>query len=420
MTKSLKRALAATLAVGMMFSTAGCDEFLTVDNPEVVDASTVDPLADAAVFSLSARQDFAAAYGWHIMYSGWFTGETLVSETFPTRNEFGRRDVSFRNTSLTPDLFRPLSVATSSNTSVLRRAQGAAGSEKSLDVARSALFAGYSFLIMAEMYCQGVVQGGPPLTTAQLLDSAQARFTQSSTVAAAVTGADTIEGKSTRNAALVGLARAQLQAGNRPAAATTAAQVPATFVYNLLYVDDIGQRTRLGNRLREFTVDRQSIVVAPDYRVNDPRVPFLPPSQQLGLTGQDGTTPFFTQQKYPAFNSPIRLASGIEARYIVAEAQGTAAMLALIAERRTANQQGAYTGGTDEASVRVEFFEQRAREFYLEGKKLGDLRRAPDAVRKVPVPGAAYFKSGFAPIGNQTCFPIPATETENNPNFPKS
>ena len=34
-----------------------------------------------------------------------------------------------------------------------------------------------------------------------------------------------------------------------------------------------------------------------------------------------------------------------------------------------------------------------------------------------PVPGSTYFKAGFAPVGNQTCIPLPITETDNNPNF---
>jgi hypothetical protein len=34
------------------------------------------------------------------------------------------------------------------------------------------------------------------------------------------------------------------------------------------------------------------------------------------------------------------------------------------------------------------------------------------------VVGAPYWKPGFAPIGNQVCYPLPITETDNNPNFP--
>jgi hypothetical protein len=42
----------------------------------------------------------------------------------------------------------------------------------------------------------------------------------------------------------------------------------------------------------------------------------------------------------------------------------------------------------------------------------------PAAVTDVPVPGSTYFKPGFAPVGNQTCYPLPLAETDNTPNLP--
>ena len=41
-------------------------------------------------------------------------------------------------------------------------------------------------------------------------------------------------------------------------------------------------------------------------------------------------------------------------------------------------------------------------------------------MRNLPVPGTTYFKAGFAQIGNQTCWPLPVQETDNNLNFPRS
>jgi len=38
-------------------------------------------------------------------------------------------------------------------------------------------------------------------------------------------------------------------------------------------------------------------------------------------------------------------------------------------------------------------------------------------VLNMPVPGAAYFKPGFPPISNGSCYPLPDDETDNNPNF---
>ncbi|HET9013683.1 MAG TPA: RagB/SusD family nutrient uptake outer membrane protein, partial [Gemmatimonadaceae bacterium] len=90
---------------------------------------------------------------------------------------------------------------------------------------------------------------------------------------------------------------------------------------------------------------------------------------------------------------------------------------ALIDARRAANQQPAYTGGLDAASVLTELFDQRAREFFLEGKRLADFRRNPAATRFVPATGSAYVKPGYAAVGSQTCYPIPRAERDNNPNL---
>jgi hypothetical protein len=91
----------------------------------------------------------------------------------------------------------------------------------------------------------------------------------------------------------------------------------------------------------------------------------------------------------------------------------------LIAARRAANGHPAYGGGRGDAdSIRTEFFIQKGFDFYLEGKRLGDFRRHPTNLIGVPVAGATYWKPGFAPIGNQVCYPLPITETDNIPNFP--
>jgi hypothetical protein len=425
MTKYMRTLVHACAAAGMLVVLGACNEHLTVENPTVVDATTVDPVADASTFSRSAQQDFAEAFGWYTMYAGWFAGEALVSETFPTRNDFGRRDIPVTNASLNTDVWSPLSVARAAADRAVEFLKGTPGEDKSLDVARSAMVSGFTIQLMAEGFCQGALNSGPALTPAMMLDTAIARFNRAITVGQAAAAntllpaADRTEATSVVNASLVGKARAELQKGDKTNAALDADKVAAGFTFNLNYLDDPANRTHLSNRIWQYTFTRGSVAVAPAYRtLNDPRVVALAPKS--GLTAQDGLTPFWTVGKYPAFTTPMRVASKIEADYIAAEARGTAAMLALSQARRAANTLPAYTGPTDDASVAVEFFDQRAREFYLEGKMLGDFRRNPSAVKNVPQPGATYYKSGYSPIGNQTCFPLPQVETSNNPNFPKA
>lgn len=402
-------------AVGALLgvSLGACSDFLTVKNPNIINASAIDPIADAPTLAASAQQNYAAALGWFAMYQSWFVGETLVAETFPTRNEFGRREVLNTNTSHRDDVWSTLSVALSSAASVLDL--DLPNPTTNINLARAAAFKGYSFLTMAESFCVGVSRGGPALSTAQMLDSAVASFERAISVG---TANATAGGVSLANISKVGLARAQLQAGRNAQAIAAAQSVPAGFTFNMTYLDDPAQRNRLGNRLWQFTLDRGSITVAPAYRVDDPRIRYKTPAQH-NLAPQDPSSgPFFIQDKYPAFNTPIRLASKLEADYIEAEATSTAAQLALIAARRAANNQPAYTGSTAPAAVLTELMEQKGRDFYLEAKRMGDFRRNPAAVLNVPVPGSTYFKPGFSQVGNQTCWPLPLAETDNNPNIP--
>jgi hypothetical protein len=408
------RRLASSAVVAGALLLAGCNDWLTVPDPTVIDANALDPVADAPILSRSAQQNFAHAYGWMIMYSSWFTGETDVSETFPTRNEFGRRNIVIQNGSLNGDVWFPLSQSVASAYLVLNA--GLPNPESNLNVARANFFLAWSYLFMAEHFCRGTVQAGPELSTAAMLDSAVAHFALAISRGTAAGG----EGTTLANAARVGTARAYLQAGNTAQAISAAGAVPAGFTYNLSYVDDLAQRTRLANRLWQFVRDRGSIAVAPIWRTTDPRVPWLVTSAyspQDAAYSTDRGVPYAIQQKYTDYSSPIRLASKLEADYIQAEAEGTSSQLTLIDARRAATGLAAYSGPTDANSVLTEFFTQKGFDFYLEGKRLGDFRRHPNNIIGAPVSGSTYWKPGFAPVGTDICYPLPIAELDNNKNF---
>lgn len=428
--RAFKRITGTAIVAGALIL-GGCSNWLSVENPTVIDEDVIDPVAEANLLARSAQQNFASAYGHLIVYSSWFVGETDVSETFPTRNEFGRRSVVIQNGSLDVDVWFPLSVTVVSAYKVLRAALP--DTTTNIHYARVNTILGFSYLFMAEQFCQGTVESGPPLTTQNMLDSAIAHF-----AAAIARGRanNTADGHALANASWVGTARARLQAGNLAQAIVAADSVPAAFRFDLTYIDDLAQRFRLANRMWFYVRDRGSIAVAPIWRVGaqlapgvvqnaEPRIPWMLPvtsgsaayAPQDAAYSTDRGIPYGIQQKYPDYNVPVRLASKLEADYIKAEAQGTAARQALIAARRTANGQPAYGGATDSASILTEFFTQRGFDFYLEGKRLGDFRRHPAHIIGVPVPGSTYWKPGFAPVGTQICYPLPIRETDNNPNF---
>jgi hypothetical protein len=339
-------------------------------------------------------------------------------------NQFALRSIVSSNQLIVPWLWSPLSVSLASNEQVISLLKATDNENANIDLARSLLFSGYSMILMGEDFCQAVIMGGPPLTSQQILDSAITRLTRATTVAQASAGGNPVRGTEAfdiLNAALLGKARAELQLGDTARAATDAGKIASAWTYNLLYADNPAARSRLSNRQYQFTHDSPIIVVPPEWRSGDPRVLFAAPGSVAGLPmfGQDGILPFYAQLKYASYDAPVRLASRVEADYIAAEASGTNAMLALIQARRAANGLPAYNGPADAASVLTEFEEQRGREFYLEGKRLGDFRRNPSAVQHVPQVGQAFFKSGFGTVGNQTCFPLPLAETSTNPNFPR-
>ncbi len=411
---SIRSAVTRTTAGAALMLAAACsDSFIQVTNPNVIDAATVDPASGATSLAFSAQQNFATAYGWLAMYSGWFTEEANVSDTFPTRNEFGFRTITDLNGSLSGDVWSPISLAAASAKTVLDLELP--NPTSNINYARAATYRGFAILMIATDFCTGALSSGPELTTVQLLDSAIVYFSKGVDIGKAAGSAD---GTALANAALVGRARAKLQKGDKAGAAADAAAVPAGFNYDLRMTDDLSNRTRLSNRIYQFTFDRPSISVAPFFRTSDARVPYKAPGVSK-LNGQDAVPGgFFEQTKYPAYASSLRLASKLEADYIAAEAGGdVTAQLALINARRASAGLAPYVGGVDAASVLKELMVQKAFDFYLEGKRIADYRRVPAAMSGITPTGGTYFKPGYASVGSQTCYPLPRTERDNNPNM---
>lgn len=396
----------------------GCS--MDVSNPSVVDASTIDPLADARVFSLSAQQDFYVAFAGQGSQSGNFINISAVvsNETWTgaVRNEtidMARHVIIDTNLDLNSQFWVPLQTAAATNDQVLSVLEGAPTFNSDIAVARASLWSGFAVELLGEVFCQGVLHVGPALTPAQMQDSAIVRFQQAITVAGNLTGA---EATKILNAARVGLARAYLQKGDNANAVTTANLVAPAFVATTVHVDDAQQRARVGDGVFLLSSGTTQVVATPYRALADPRVPFV----DGNANAQDGVTRLYRQTKYANITAPVRIASGLEARYIAAEAQlkigSTAPALALIAERRAAGNQGAFTGTTT-AQVLAELMDQRARDFWLEGKHLGDVIRNPTAAALVPPAGSPFYRANFGNFAPLTCLPVPFAEKANNPNF---
>jgi hypothetical protein len=413
---TLSRWMRATVLTGVaVIGLASCS--MDVDNPSVIDAGKFNPNSDGATLALSAQTNFYLAFQSVAMNGGlisdevWTGAVRLQTNRLSARNFVGTDDIN-------ADFFALLSLAIASNQNAVGVLNKGPNAATDLNLATASMNLGYSLDLMAESMCSGVIQGGPELSDTQLLDTAVTAFTQAIGVASAAgpSGATIVNGSN------VGLARAYLQLGDYTNAASTAALVPSDFVINVVTSANVSTQGSLGNTY--FGNALQGQIVAPErYRIGDPRMPI--DSTTPGSTLNQ--LPYVIQAKYTSYADPIRLGSGLEAQYITAEAElhgsgATGDAVTLINARRAAGGEGAYSGSTsDTLAVLGELLNQRARDFWMEGKKLGDLRRNPSvpltAVLTDPVGAPFYTNSGGGTFGSNFCAPIPPEETNANPNF---
>ena len=401
-------AAAAAVALGV----AACD--MSVTNPTVVDASRFDPTGDANTLAMSAQSLFTRAYANAIPFSGMFSEEVWVGAVRQETNDIGRRVMSEATSDVNSSLWSPLQRALATNELTIDLL-GTGETATTVHLARAAMNSGFSMVLIAEHFCQGTIRVGPALEPDAMLDSAVTRFERAVDVAEDIAGTDAAR---IVNASRVGMARAYLQQKDYANAAAAAAPVPDAFVHNAVMIDDASNRV-LGNLTYSYDFGSRLLVVPPDYRaLNDPRVPWL----DTGLDAQATELDYYQQRKYTGYATPIRIASGLEARYIEAEAllmgspSSTTEALDLIAERRTAGGQGAFTG-TTQAEILAELMDQRARDFWLEAKHTGDWRRNPAATPYVAAAGSPFYKPTQGNFGDATCLPVPLAEINANPNF---
>ena len=407
---------AAALVGSTILAFGGCNT--DVIFPSVIDAAAIDPTSDAATLSMSAQSNLYRAVGSAATWGGLFSTELYATAVRQETVDIGRR-VASSGVSDVAVAWNAIQRSLATNELAIQALAGGPASASDIHLARVYMNSGFSLILLAETYCEGDILSGPPLTTTQMLDTAIARFGKALTIGAAAAAAGVPEGTKIVNASNGGLARAHLQKKDYASAAAAAALVPAAFVFNALAVDDASNRA-LANGVFSYDLGGNLLVVPDLYRaLNDPRVRWI----DAGVKAQDPAYQYYKQQKHAGYASPIRITSGLEASYIIAEAKlqtnDPAPALTLIAARRAANGQAAFTG-TGTPAILAELMDQRAREFWLEAKHLGDWRRNPTATPYVGVAGTPFYKPTQGNFGAATCLPVPIAEINSNPNWPKS
>ena len=392
------------------------DRLLAVDTPSrLPEARLLEP-QNASLIVASAVADLECAYGGYVVASGLAGGELVETSQTASRWSFDRRNVLPTDAHYSTfgceaiGVYTPINTARYTSDQALRALEGwtdAQVANRQRLIATAAAHAGYGILLLAEGFCSAVIDVGPELTTAQLLDSAEARFTKA--IAAATAPADS----NILRLALVGRARARLDKGDRAGAAEDAVRVPVSFVHNATAGTTAARRN---NRVFAQNGAGTVVTVAPAYRnltvqgQADPRVR----ANNAGRNANDNLNPLWLQQKYTSLDAPTPLATGVEARLILAEVRGGSEGVSIInALRARAGVALPPLTAAEAADFQTTLFEERRRELWLQGTRWFDVRRGN--LPLVPAPGTTYPKGGS--YGDQRCWPLPDAERLSNPNL---
>jgi hypothetical protein len=420
----------ATFALGLLVLAAGCDLFnnaLEVQNPSSIPASGLEIPANAQLLVNGAIADFECAAGSYVVMGALITDEFIDATQTADRYPYERRTMTSSDTRYATNsciglgVYTPLQTARFSALNALSLLQSWTDAQvpgRDTLIATLQAYEGYSLVLLGEGFCTMVVSTldanrntvyGGEIKRDSVFQLAIGYFSD------AVTGAAATRQTAVRNMALVGRARAYADLGSLALAKADAELVDAGFVK---YVTASAINTRRNNRVwQENSATSFNTTLDSVYTdMGDPRVAFSD-------VGRNSVTGYhlYTQLKYTTSSSPIRLASRDEARLIIAEADLAAGDFvgadSIISNFRARGGQGAITS-TDTATVRFALFDQRRREFFLEGQHLGDVIRfgyMPD-----PPVGTLFQGGTYGPasgLAKDVCLPLPDVEKLNNPNF---
>ncbi len=406
----------------LLIASAACSELLRVPDPVNL---TPDDLTSGASVSLTVngvRGAFQSMFDYYVLHTALFTDEMVLAGTFPYRAEMDARAISSNNDGLRNDFYTPLSTArfmADTAIAILEAAKGKAGVDEAerLDgVAQAAYYGAYTRALLAESFCTSAIDGGPGLSSDERMQDALQAFARAEAAAQAAGRSDLAA------AAKLGQARADLWLGDYQAAAAAAAAVPADLEIKSYYsTASVAQK----NKVVRFTYGIDEVI---RWTIGDgslaftghERWPYFDEWRSLGLleprpdlTSFNPAVPVVLQRKYRTADAPIVIASGTEARLILAESK-----------LRTNDPNGAATivnelrqdhwglgpitfSGTLAEDLPV-MARERARELWLTGERIATLRR--------------YLRDGVdlwpgGKQGTDTCFPVPQIELDTNPNM---
>jgi hypothetical protein len=434
-------------ALGFLIGLAACTNLLEVEQRGLITEEQLKQqrIVDAVI--AAALGDYHVAFNWVAHSGASATDEAIFGHIWTPWNDYDERDLSAEgcphdNCGFGYGWMQRARVTGVRSAQHLKELQA-----PDTAIAHALEYAGYSTVMLADHLCQVPLNGGPPLDPAVAYDSAIAVFQEALTFA----------GGNARftNLANVGIARSYLNKNDLNHAIEYATKVDPAFEGWVRFVssgifDDWSTKYNL---FRRTTMLESNTALDPAEWATkrDLRVPFETDSTRAIFSphpeshrGYLPYTPYSFAGWTPgntdtiSGGADIRFASGLEARYIIAEASLYGGMggwtqgqvQAFIDERRAVGGHGPYTGSTATDALAAELREQRKMDFFFAGYRMPDLirykkYRSVDLWPRGVMGGYGYDRNGQPPqttppwrYGNVECWPVAQTEVNTNPNFP--
>jgi hypothetical protein len=445
MTKRLARGAAGAIAIAGIFALGGAcntiDKALEANNPERIDINELNDPKLVNTLVASAIGEFQNVYDDPFIWQGsMFTDEQITGINWEQTARLSQRIVRFDEgpaDGMFSDLQKPRWMADTA-ASLLRNLLDDPQSDARL--ATVLAYGGYSYIMLAETLCGATIELSDRIFSSdELMGFAIDRFEDALTIAQAAGDADLL------NLAHTGIARAALWRGDDALVMQHAGAVSQDFTWwveyknatpreqNTLWTRVTGQNHALGvhPHFLNGTFGENDITDQPDPRIqHTPDWSFghnrltllykpyqsLPYSGYNGETIADGGDPIL----YEA-DTDIKLGSYIEAMHHYYEAAGpggTGPMgttLDFVNARRAFGHQSPVNLSGD--ALMAELRDQRSRDLYLGGFRLGDLRRWEKEGVGNFFPNGAHPTTEWGQYGDAECYPVPSTEYESNPNI---
>jgi hypothetical protein len=425
--KGSRVALRAVLACTALLLVGGCtslDELLEAELPgQVTDDALNDP-ALAETLVASAQADFECGLQGHIFgtdagFANAFQYVLFQVEMIRIANrqtriiEHGIGECASDRDPIWMIMHRGRTQAADAARRMLEEMPAGEVEDLDLLVGKAYAYEGYATQLLAEAWCEMVFDGTGEITSREdAMARAEDRFTSALDYAGrAVGGERGDEAQDIVDLARVGRARSRLNQGDLPGALVDAQSVTPGFVYYATYENSPTRRNSMAQRLEDdFNVhprDRGLNING----VPDPRIPI----EFLGQHNTTGVGDWVAQRKYPENGTDIPFASWREAQLMIAEIEGGQTAVGIINDLRATVSDlpwvpdGDYNlpvFASNNAQVIMDtLYEERRRELYLTGVKLGDDIR----FGKLDTWDTGLSPAN-APIGDLTCLPLPERE----------